>query len=247
VKALGGLAPRFFRFLRRHVWSISLAGLSALAFSELASEIGEGELGPFDETIARGMTAFRMRLDGPMVLLTEVGGGAGMTLLCVASAGLLLSFRKDREASFVLVCGGGAAVLSAGLKLVFQRARPEAALNYLIDAPSSFSFPSGHALGSTCVVGSLAVVAVALLRAWRYRIAAVASASAFIAGVASSRIYLGVHFPSDIVGGVLAGAAWVAAVTGWFYPRLLPGETARRESTSRVRRAIESMKRWRPR
>ena len=47
-----------------------------------------------------------------------------------------------------------------------------------------------------------------------------------ILGVAASRVYFGVHYPSDVIGGMLAGAAWIAAVTGWFYPRLLPGEAA---------------------
>jgi membrane-associated phospholipid phosphatase len=47
-----------------------------------------------------------------------------------------------------------------------------------------------------------------------------------ILGVAASRVYFGVHFPSDIVGGQLGAAAWVAAATGWFYPRLLPNEAS---------------------
>ncbi|HEX6765837.1 MAG TPA: phosphatase PAP2 family protein, partial [Polyangiaceae bacterium] len=103
---------------------------------------------------------------------------------------------------------------------------PGASSLYLLSSPDSFSFPSGHALGTTSVVGGLAVVAFALLgeRSWRALAAAVALF--FVSGVAASRVYFGMHFPSDVIGGVLAGAAWVAAVTGWFYPRLLPGEVS---------------------
>jgi undecaprenyl-diphosphatase len=238
------MESRVVRFLKRHVVSLSLSVLSALAFLELGFEIREGELGAFDEAMSQLTAGFRGRVDAPMIFLTYVGGFVGMAILCVSSAAALVARKKDREATFLLACGAGVAVLSAALKIAFQRARPSPAFYYVIDAPSSFSYPSGHAMGSTCVVGSLAVVAFALSRSWAIRAAAVAVSCAFIAGVAGSRVYFGVHFPSDVAGGVLAGAAWVAASTGWFYPRLLPGETARPESTWRVRRLIGAVRRW---
>jgi undecaprenyl-diphosphatase len=232
------------RFLQRHVFSVSLGALSAMAFLGLALEIRKGELGAFDETMTRVVAGFRGRLDSSMLLLTDVGGGLGMTMLCVSSACALVARREDREATFVLTCGAGALVLSAALKLALHRARPDPTLYYLISAPSSLSYPSGHAMGSTCVAGSLAVVVFALSRSPAIRAAAALVAGAFVAGVALSRVYFGVHFPSDIVGGVLAGAAWVAAVTGWFYPRLIPGESVRPESTWRIRRLVEAVSRW---
>lgn len=235
---------KLVRFLRRHVFSLSLAAVSTLAFLRLGLEIREGELGAFDETMTQVVAGFRGRFDAPMVFLTDVGGGVGMTILCVSAAAALVARKKDREATFVLACGAGTALLSAALKLAFHRARPDPALHYVIQAPSSFSYPSGHAMGSACIVGSLVVVAFALSRSWAIRSAAALVAGVFVAGVACSRVYFGVHFPSDIVGGVFAGAAWVAAVTGWFYPRLIPGENVRAESTWRVRRLVEAMSRW---
>jgi undecaprenyl-diphosphatase len=116
--------------------------------------------------------------------------------------------------------------LNTALKLFFHRARPQGSLLYLIQTPSSFSFPSGHAMGSTGVMLSLVVLAHVYRLPTRVRAIGFSLAAAFSVGVATSRVYLGVHFPSDVIGGQLAAAAWVSAITGWFYPRLLPGEAS---------------------
>jgi undecaprenyl-diphosphatase len=203
---------------------VSLAVGATVSFIELADEVREGELDPVDAAVATWITSFRGRLDGPMLKLTEIGGFGGMLALCVGAALALVLAKKRKAAIFTLACGTGAVALNALLKLVFQRARPDATTIYEIEALSSFSFPSGHAMGATGVVGGLAIVVWTLVRHRALRACMVAAALLFIAGVAASRVYFGVHYPSDVVGGCLAGAAWVAAMTGWFYPRLLPGE-----------------------
>ena len=220
------MIARAFEFVRRHPWSLSLSGLSALSFVRLALELHEGELGAFDAAVTLWFIELRGTFDAVMLALTHSGGALGMTLLCVASVLLLVRAGAGRQARFVASCGIGAFFLSSGLKLLFARARPDPSALYLIEVPGSFSFPSGHALGSTVVVGALTVVAFTLLRSARWRALVVAAALAYVVGVAASRVYFGVHFPTDVVGGMLAGSAWVAAVTGWFYPRLLPGESS---------------------
>jgi len=221
-----GLTKRLARFLHRHAWSVSLAGLSALSFTRLALEVRDGEIGAFDAAGTAALVAYRGRFDGAMLFFTQTGGAWGMTALCLLGTLLLVKLRLRREARFLVACGSGAFLISTGLKLLFQRARPGANALYLIEVPASFSFPSGHALGSTCVVAGLAIVAVVLSRGWPRRAAIVVPCLAYVVGVSASRVYFGVHFPSDVIGGMLAGAAWVAAVTGWFYPRLLPGEAS---------------------
>lgn len=218
---------KLFGFWKRHLWSTSLASLSILAFAKLAAEMREGELDRVDRAIALAVQGLRGDADAVMLTLTHSGGSRGMTVLCLVSAAVLFWLRKRRESLFVLACGAGALLISTALKLLFQRARPDADLRYLIDAPNSFSFPSGHAMGSACVVGSLVVVACVLLPRG-LRALAIVVGGAYVLGVATSRVYFGVHYPSDVIGGQLSSVAWVSAMTGWFYPRLLPGEAAKR-------------------
>lgn len=224
--AIAPLVLKSWRFVQRHRWSLPLGLGSLLSFVELAEEMREGEMAAFDEVVATGITAWRGSVDGLMVALTVSGEGKWMATVCVVAVVALFGFRKRREAVFVATCGLAAAALSTGLKLAFQRARPDASLGYLVDLPGTFSFPSGHAMGSACVAGSLAIVAFAKLRGpWRWL--AVVVALFYIVGVGVSRVYLGVHFASDVLGGQLASAAVVAATTGWFFPRLLPGEATK--------------------
>jgi undecaprenyl-diphosphatase len=139
---------------------------------------------------------------------------------------LLVSAGKGKESRFLLASAVGCVVLNLLLKLAFQRARPHAEPAYLLPRPSSLSFPSGHTMGSAGVLGSLAVV-VRVLRPRRAVWLSVAVLCALaVLGVALSRVYLGAHYPSDVLGGLFAAASWISAVTGWVYPRLLPHERA---------------------
>jgi undecaprenyl-diphosphatase len=103
----------------------------------------------------------------------------------------------------------GAAVLDVVLKLAFHRVRPTA---YFGTSPGSFSFPSGHALGSLCFYGALAVILSAHITKKKTR-AIIWTVALGIAGIIGlSRIYLGVHYPSDVLAGYSAGVVWVGAV-----------------------------------
>lgn len=215
-------------FLSRHRWSLPLALVASGFFIRLAVELHENRLAPFDAKVAQLVATRRGAgyWDEIMLGLTRLGEGRtllAITLLCLA---LLAWKKRKREAWFFALATAGTLALSVGLKLAFQRPRPGNDLLYLLTTPASFSFPSGHALGSTGVLLSLVVLARALgVRGW-YLVATAATGLATIAGIAMSRVYFGVHFPSDVLGGLWAGAAWVSGLTGWFYPRLLPGEAA---------------------
>ncbi len=213
-------------FFSRHRWSLPLALLATGFFIRLAVELHENELAPFDAAVAQLVSARRGAgyWDAAMLGLTRLGDGTTLLAITLASLSLLTWKERKREAWFLAVATAGTLTLSVGLKLAFQRPRPGTDLLYLLTTPASFSFPSGHALGSTGVLLSLVVVSRALgVRGW-YLVATAAAALTTIVGIATSRIYFGVHFPSDVLGGLWAGAAWVSGITGWFYPRLLPGE-----------------------
>jgi undecaprenyl-diphosphatase len=216
-------AERAIAFVLRHRWSLPLSLSSTVSLLYLGHEMREGELEGIDATVAGVVQGWRGSLDGPMLSLTQLGGGTGMTVVSVAMVLLLLIARRTRAALFMTLAALGTLVLSTGLKLIFHRDRP-GDVTYLIDVPSSFSFPSGHALGSMGVLASALVVlyAVGVPRWLRWLASAVIGT--FVIGVALSRVYFGVHYPSDVIGGQLAAAAWVSALTGWFYPRLFPGE-----------------------
>lgn len=220
------MSGRIRRFAKRHVWSLSLSALSALCFARLARQVVQGQLDPFDRRVAAWVEAARGEWDLPMLALTRFGTGWSLLVVSVGAVLALVLRGKRWEAAYVIVCAVGAGLWCTGLKLFFQRVRPGETSLYLLSTPGSFSFPSGHAMGAAGVVGSLVIVVFALRAPHAWRVAAVVLAVPIILGVAASRVYFGVHYPSDIVGGQLAAAAWVAAVTGWFYPRLLPAEAS---------------------
>lgn len=220
------LLPKLLRFCRRHRFSLPLASLSLLCFVKLAFEVRAGEMDGVDSAVSAWVASWRGGADKLMLTFTHFGGPSWMVILALAVVAALLMLRRAKEARFLIVSATGALILNSLLKLAFSRARPEAESLYLLPPPVSFSFPSGHAMCSLGVLGSLMVLARVLeLRPW-LRVLVMSSAALSVFLVGTSRVYFGVHYPSDVLGGQLAGAAWVSAVTGWFYPRLLPGEAS---------------------
>lgn len=216
-------ARRAAGFVARHRWSVPLSVSSTLTLLKLGEEMREGELDGIDAVVAGVVQSWRGSMDGVMLACTQLGGGVGMAVVSVAVVAALLIQRRWRTALFMAIAALGTLVLSTGLKLIFHRARP-VDIEYLIQVPSSFSFPSGHAMGSMGVLASTVVVLYAVRAPRLLRLIATLLIGSFVFGVALSRVYFGVHYPSDVVGGQLAAAAWVSALTGWFYPRLVPGE-----------------------
>lgn len=144
-------------------------------------------------------------------LMSVIGGPVVMGMVtAVVVIGLLIRKRR-RWAVYVAVTAGGGALLNLELKRFFQRARPDIA--EMLRRAHGYSFPSGHAMGSTVVVGALAYLAVRSLKTWRQKSAAIAFAITFVVAVAASRVYLGVHWLSDIGAGVTGGLLWLATTT----------------------------------
>jgi undecaprenyl-diphosphatase len=138
------------------------------------------------------------------------GAPLGLLPLGLAAGGAFLYRGWRRGAWLVVITLVGAAVLDVGLKALFARVRPEAFFGY--PAPSSYSFPSGHALVATCFFGGVAVLLSHRLRWTLAQILVWAAAVALILLIGVSRIYLGVHYPTDVMGGFAVGTVWVASV-----------------------------------
>jgi membrane-associated phospholipid phosphatase len=176
-------------------------------FAELADEIHEQEAIVFDEPIlhfAHGLA--REGFDRFFVLISRIGYLWGVVPFDIALVLVLTLLRRYREATFAAIALGGSALLNIAAKAVFARERPS--LWDSIAPEHNFSFPSGHAMGSM----TLAWVLVLLAWRTRWRWPMVALMLSFVVLVGLSRVYLGVHYPSDILAGWAAASVWAVAV-----------------------------------
>jgi undecaprenyl-diphosphatase len=145
------------------------------------------------------------------VVMSTVGGPVGVAAILILSAALLAFKKRFRWLIYLVVTAGGGALLNLELKRYFARARP--AVAEMLRQAHGYSFPSGHAMGSTVAFGALAYLAFRATTSWPRKAAALAFALTLILAVALSRVYLGVHWISDVGAGVTAGMAWVATTT----------------------------------
>ena len=148
-------------------------------------------------------------LDAAMLDVTALGGFYVLTLVVLFSVGLLLTLRRYRTAGFVTAAVAGGVLLSRLIKLEIKRSRPESR-HWLVSSMfgSDYSFPSGHSMMSAVVYLTLALVFTAVIRRWKVRAFVIISSLLLVGLIGLSRMYLGVHYPSDVVAGWLGGLAW---------------------------------------
>jgi undecaprenyl-diphosphatase len=201
-----GRAVGFVRAPERRplVLALGLALAGMLAFARVAEDyLTNDPLARWDVSFAHwlaghrsdlGITAFRV--------VTNVGSPAGA--LAVGALACLLLYRRRQlaDAALLPLVLGGAELLNLILKLSFHRARPEVAFVQL----DTYSFPSGHAMISAATWGALAFLAWG--RVARRRLV-LTTAILLVALIGFSRLYLGVHYLSDVLAGIAAGAAWL--------------------------------------
>ena len=174
-------------------------------FAELADEVHELERIAFDDALLVWLNGHAgPRLDAFFVFVSRIGYAWGVIPLDVAVSLALLGWRRWREATFAIVAFAGSALLNLATKAFFRRERPS--LWESIAPEPTFSFPSGHAMGSM----TLAAVVVLLCWNTRWRWPVLALAALFTGLVGLSRLYLGVHYPSDVLAGWAAGLAWAS-------------------------------------
>lgn len=144
--------------------------------------------------------------DAVVVFITRLGSIRMMLLFAAAIFLILLKLKQQRKALFFLLAAGGAILINVLAKLFFHRARPTL---WMSPAPEEdYSFPSGHAMGTMAVISALVI----LTWSTRWRWLILILAGLFVLAVGLSRVYLGVHFPSDIIAGWSASLAWVTGV-----------------------------------
>jgi undecaprenyl-diphosphatase len=189
------------------------AGLLAV-FIGLASEVLEGETRSFDEAF---LLALRDPADtadpiGPawfetmMKDITALGSTTVLTLVTLGAAGFLLVARKQAPAVLILVTVAGGTLLSNLLKFGFARPRPDLVAHAV--EVSTLSFPSGHAMLSAVTYLTLGAMLSEAERDLSRRTYILALAACLTVLIGSSRVYLGVHYPTDVLAGWVVGAAW---------------------------------------
>ena len=196
---------------RRSGWRIALLFVALLLplwlFGGLAEEVHEGEAFAFDVPLLEWARVLHgPAMDRVFLFFTHAGYEWGVVPFDVLLVLVLAALRKYREGFFAGVALAGSGILNVAAKHYFGRARPS--LWESLSPETTYSFPSGHAMGS------MTLAAVLVLLAWRtrWRWPVLVLMSAFVVMVGLSRVYLGVHYPSDILAGWAAALAWTLGV-----------------------------------
>ena len=190
--------------------SIALAGavLAAFAFARIAEDyLTNDPLARWDVSFARWLAGERSTTGVDFFRVVTFFGSPAVAL-AVAALVCIVLYRRRRlvDAAVLPVVLGGAELLNLILKLSFHRARPEVAFVHL----DTYSFPSGHAMISTAAYGALAYLAWSHIRTRRRRLFLGAGTIVLLGLIGFSRIYLGVHYLSDVLAGIAGGVFWLS-------------------------------------
>lgn len=208
VEIIGRIGKKFGG---RLIAGLMIAVGFLLFFGWLAEEVFEGETRMFDESVRNFVHGFAAPpLTALMKFFSFVGSPLFLGILGLTVIAVLLYLKHKRADVLFSITMIGEIALNLAFKLFFGRTRPDAFFDYPL--PSSYSFPSGHAFGSLCFFGILAWLAAARVPNKRTKIAIGFAAGLLIFLIGLSRIYLGVHYPSDVIAGYAAGLFWVGVV-----------------------------------
>jgi len=193
--------------MRRYWISIAVVAGAPVAFALLSTLVFLGGLDSWDVRLLSAAGHLRVApLDWLVLRVTDLGAWFVLAPLTVIAVVALLLARRRPAAALVAVVVIGAQILQVTLKAAFGRPRPE--ITVPLEHVTSAAYPSGHATVSCALALALCIV---FWRA-RSRSAVAATAAAYVLAVGFSRVYLGVHYPSDVLAGWLVAAAWAAAV-----------------------------------
>ncbi|MAT16292.1 MAG: phosphoesterase [Planctomyces sp.] len=205
--------------------AILLVVACAWGFIELADDVSDGESHAFDMMVLRAMR----QPDDPLKPIgpewagefgrdiTALGGYPVLIFATFSVAGFLWLDAKKRTMGVLLIAITTGFLLSLGLKWIFQRPRPDVVPHLAI--VDSTSFPSGHSMMSAVVFLTLGTLLAAALTRRRLRIFILANALFLTLVIGMSRVYLGVHYPTDVLAGWTAGLVW--AIFCWLIARAL--------------------------
>ncbi len=223
--------PDFLARLGRYEFALlgSLCGVAAvlLGFAMFAEEVLEGETGGFDRAILLALRNPANLADpiGPHWLeqtatdFTALGGVPVLALMSAIVIGFLLIIRRPAIAMLVLVAAGGGTALSFLLKLFFERVRPDL-VPHVVNVETS-SFPSSHAMMSAVIYLTLGALLARVQPRRRVKAYIMIVSLVLTVMIGVSRVYLGVHWPTDVLAGWIVGSAWamLCGTLAWWMQR----------------------------
>lgn len=190
---------------------MTIAIVVMFLFAWLADEVAEGGTAYFDDTVRNYVHTFA---SPSLTFLMEIASFLGSTIFLIIFGAVIIGFflyiKHRRPAAIFAITTIGSGILISTLKLLFKRARPEPFFDTIL--PASFSFPSGHSLGSLCFYLALAAIITVRIENRLLQIATWLAAVFLVLLIGISRIYLGVHYPSDVVAGYAVGLIWVVTI-----------------------------------
>jgi undecaprenyl-diphosphatase len=199
---------------RLSLW-LAGAALALFAFVRITREYIEGDVGAMDRTIVLAVARMRMPwLTSTAIDVTALGSTTLVILFSAFTLVVLLVLRDRIGALQLLAASAGAGILTMVTKNVIERIRPEEAQRLIV--VSGFSYPSGHSLSTSALYLTIAIIAGHHVQHSGARAAVFLAVSAVLLMVGASRVYLGVHYATDVISGISLGAAWALVLAGFF-------------------------------
>ena len=185
---------------------LALAAIALWLFTYIAEEVFEHETQAFDANVLLSIRGLqRSWLDPIMIFTTNIGDPRVLLVVCVVLSVILVLRHHRAEAMTIAIAGFGALGLNFVLKNLFARTRPEL-WSRIVDV-TNYSFPSGHAMLSMVIYGLLGYLFATRFHRWRGAIATISTLLILLIGF--SRLYLGVHWLTDVMAGYAAGLVWL--------------------------------------
>jgi undecaprenyl-diphosphatase len=211
--------------------SLVIAIVILSIFFWIAHLVGQQRIAAFDNRITDAIRSISSNgLTKWMKGFTAIGSGIYIICIIVIMTAVLAVIGYRRELFFFIGVIGCSSLLNLALKTIFHRARPD--IHRIIDA-SGFSFPSGHSMAAFTLYGIM------IYFLWKHihniwiRTCVIFLGIMIVLMIGTSRIYLGVHYPSDVIGGYLISAAWLSSSIG-LYERFLEQRWRSRKFRKRI-------------